>query len=64
VVALCAKELCNMNDIVGTAARRAPELGERTDKVLEELGFTAAEIEALRTGGAIPKAALHTTARA
>jgi NADH dehydrogenase len=51
-------------DQVGTAARRAPELGERTDKVLEELGFTAAEIEALRTGGAIPKAALHTTARA
>ena len=45
-------------------ARRAPELGEHTDKVLEELGFTAAEIEALRTGGAIPKAALRTTAKA
>jgi len=45
-------------------ARRAPELGEHTDKVLEELGFSAPEIEALRTGGAIPKAVLRTAAKA
>jgi crotonobetainyl-CoA:carnitine CoA-transferase CaiB-like acyl-CoA transferase len=45
-------------------ARRAPELGEHTDMVLEELGFTAAEIEALRTGGTIPKVASGTTVKA
>jgi crotonobetainyl-CoA:carnitine CoA-transferase CaiB-like acyl-CoA transferase len=45
-------------------ARRAPELGEHADNVLEELGFTASEIQALRTGGAVPKAALRSTAKA
>ena len=45
-------------------ARRAPDLGEHTDNVLEELGFGAAEIEALRSGGAIPRAASHTAAKA
>ncbi len=53
-----------LHGIPKVSARRAPELGEHTDKVLEELGFTAPEIEALRTGGAIPKAALRTAAKA
>jgi crotonobetainyl-CoA:carnitine CoA-transferase CaiB-like acyl-CoA transferase len=35
--------------------RLAPELGEHTNAVLEELGFDAAGIEALRTTGAIPR---------
>jgi crotonobetainyl-CoA:carnitine CoA-transferase CaiB-like acyl-CoA transferase len=33
--------------------RRAPQVGEHTDEVLTELGFTAAEIGALRDSGAI-----------
>jgi crotonobetainyl-CoA:carnitine CoA-transferase CaiB-like acyl-CoA transferase len=37
-------------------AKRAPELGEHNDEVLKQLGFDGAEIDALRTSGAIPKA--------
>lgn len=32
--------------------RHAPLLGEHTDAVLDELGLTADEVEALRAGGA------------
>lgn len=35
------------------ACRRAPMLGEHTDDVLTEIGFTASEIAALRAAGAI-----------
>jgi crotonobetainyl-CoA:carnitine CoA-transferase CaiB-like acyl-CoA transferase len=35
------------------ASRRAPLLGEHTDEVLDELGLSAQEIEALRGSGAI-----------
>ena len=38
------------------AAKRAPALGEHNQEVLEQLGFTAAEIEGLRASGAIPRA--------
>jgi formyl-CoA transferase len=38
------------------AAKRAPALGEHNQEVLEQLGFTAAEIDDLRASGAIPKA--------
>lgn len=38
-------------------ARRAPELGEHTDEVLAELGFSGDEIKQLRAEGAIPGAA-------
>ena len=38
------------------AAKRAPALGEHNQAVLEQLGFTAAEIDGLRASGAIPKA--------
>jgi len=37
-------------------AKRAPALGEHNDEVLKQLGFGGAEIDALRTSGAIPKA--------
>jgi crotonobetainyl-CoA:carnitine CoA-transferase CaiB-like acyl-CoA transferase len=32
----------------------APELGEHTDQILQELGFDADQIDGLRAGGAIP----------
>ena len=37
----------------GTVRRRAPMLGEHTDEVLRELGFSAMEIAALKTQGAV-----------
>ena len=37
-------------------AKRAPARGEHNDEVLKQLGFGGAEIDALRTSGAIPKA--------
>jgi crotonobetainyl-CoA:carnitine CoA-transferase CaiB-like acyl-CoA transferase len=36
------------------APRVAPELGEHTDQILEELGFSAAQIDDLGASGAIP----------
>jgi formyl-CoA transferase len=36
-------------------ANRAPGIGEHNDDVLDELGFSAAEIDDLRASGAIPK---------
>ena len=36
-------------------ARRAPEIGEHTQEILEQLGFDARAIQALRAGGAIPQ---------
>ena len=38
-------------------ARRAPELGEHTDEVLAEVGFSSDEIKQLRAEGAVPGAA-------
>ena len=37
-------------------ARRAPDLGEHTEEVLNQLGFSASEIEDLHASGAAPKA--------
>ena len=42
------------------AARRAPEIGEHNDELLQELGFSSDEIAQFRTGGAIPHAANET----
>lgn len=36
--------------------RRAPDLGQHNDQVLQQLGFDAGQIEGLRTAGAIPQA--------
>ena len=37
-------------------ARRAPALGEHNEEVLEQLGFSASEIAAFHSSGAVPKA--------
>jgi crotonobetainyl-CoA:carnitine CoA-transferase CaiB-like acyl-CoA transferase len=36
------------------SARRAPELGEHNEEILEELGFDANQIDGLRASGAVP----------
>ena len=36
------------------SAKRAPDIGEHNEEVLQELGFSAAEIDGLRASGAIP----------
>jgi len=45
-----------VHDVSKVPARRAPDLGEHNDEVLEQLGFTIDEIDALRAGGAVPRA--------
>ena len=45
-----------VHGVLKVAAKRAPALGEHNQEVLEQLGFTAAEIDGLRASGAIPKA--------
>ena len=45
-----------VHGVTKESAKRAPELGEHNDEVLKQLGFSGAEIDALRTSGAIPKA--------
>jgi len=42
--------------------RPAPELGEHTDAVLQELGFDAAAVEGLRADGTIPPQGRSTAA--
>jgi crotonobetainyl-CoA:carnitine CoA-transferase CaiB-like acyl-CoA transferase len=37
-------------------AKRAPEIGEHNENILQQLGFDADQIESLRTSGAIPRA--------
>jgi len=43
-------------------ARGAPGLGEHNDEILNELGFSASEIDGLRSSGAVPSAKKPATA--
>jgi crotonobetainyl-CoA:carnitine CoA-transferase CaiB-like acyl-CoA transferase len=43
-----------VHDVQKVPARRAPELGEHNEELLNELGFTADEIDGFRASGAIP----------
>ncbi len=43
-----------VHGVAKVPARRAPALGEHNDEVLGQLGFSAVEIEALHTSGAVP----------
>jgi len=46
-----------VHGVAKVAAKRAPELGEHNDEVLQELGLDAKEIERLRANGVIAKPA-------
>src|SRR5437879_12001197 len=45
-----------MHGVAKVAAKRAPDLGEHHDEVLQELGFDTKEIEPLRASGVIATA--------
>ena len=46
----------SLHDVAKVSAKRAPELGEHDQQVLEELGFDAKGIDGLRASGVVPKA--------
>jgi formyl-CoA transferase len=48
-----------IHDVPKVPARRAPDLGEHNDELLNELGFSHDEIERFRDSGAVPRAAQH-----
>jgi crotonobetainyl-CoA:carnitine CoA-transferase CaiB-like acyl-CoA transferase len=48
-----------VHGVTKVPAKRAPKIGEHNDEVLQQLGFTATEIDGLRASGAIPKAKEH-----
>ncbi|MBV9140164.1 MAG: CoA transferase [Pseudonocardiales bacterium] len=53
----------NLRGMSKVPATRAPELGEHTDEILADLGFSTEEIEELRAAGAIPGATEREAAR-
>jgi formyl-CoA transferase len=53
-----------VHGVAKVAARRAPDLGEHNDEVLQELGLDTKEIERLRAGGVIATAVDNPKARA
>jgi crotonobetainyl-CoA:carnitine CoA-transferase CaiB-like acyl-CoA transferase len=48
-----------VHGVTKVPAKRAPKIGEHSEEVLRQLGFSAAEIDGLRASGAIPKAKEH-----
>jgi crotonobetainyl-CoA:carnitine CoA-transferase CaiB-like acyl-CoA transferase len=48
-----------VHGVAKVPAKRAPKIGEHNEEVLRQLGFSAAEIDGLRTSGAVPKAKEH-----
>jgi formyl-CoA transferase len=45
-----------VHGVAKVSAKRAPDIGEHNEEVLQQLGFSANEIDGLRASGAIPKA--------
>jgi formyl-CoA transferase len=43
-----------VHGVAKAAAKRGPTVGEHNQQVLEQLGFSAAEVAALRASGAVP----------
>ena len=48
-----------IHDVTKVPAKRAPELGEHSDEILAQLGFSAPEIAELRASGTVSSAAKH-----
>src|SRR5450432_1659245 len=48
-----------VHGVAKVPAKRAPKIGEHNEEVLRQLGFSAAEIDALHASGAVPKAKEH-----
>jgi crotonobetainyl-CoA:carnitine CoA-transferase CaiB-like acyl-CoA transferase len=53
-----------VHGVTKVSAKRAPALGEHNEEVLTQLGFSAAEIDGLRTNGTIPNAGERAVAAA
>ena len=53
-----------VHGVAKAPAKRAPALGENTEEVLRQLGFSAAEIDGLHASGAVPKTKVRTLAAA
>ncbi|HEY1944957.1 MAG TPA: CoA transferase [Roseiarcus sp.] len=49
-----------VHGVAKAPARRAPSLGEHNKQVLEQLGFSASEVDALRASGVVPDQKEHT----
>jgi formyl-CoA transferase len=45
-----------VHDMAKVPARRAPELGEHSEEILGQLGFSSNDIAALHASGAVPNA--------
>ncbi|HTO59726.1 MAG TPA: CoA transferase [Bradyrhizobium sp.] len=45
-----------VHGVAKVSAKRAPSLGEHNEQVLQQLGFSSVEIDALHASGAVPKA--------
>jgi crotonobetainyl-CoA:carnitine CoA-transferase CaiB-like acyl-CoA transferase len=45
-----------VHGVAKMSAKRAPEIGEHNEEILEQLNFSASEIAGLRASGAVPKA--------
>jgi crotonobetainyl-CoA:carnitine CoA-transferase CaiB-like acyl-CoA transferase len=48
-----------MHGVAKVPAKRAPEIGEHTEEILEQLGFSATEIEGFRASRAIPGSSIQ-----
>lgn len=48
-----------LHGVAKVPAKRAPALGEHNEEVLRQLGFSAGEIDGLRTSGTLPRAKGH-----
>ena len=51
-----------VHGVAKEAARRAPALGEHNEEILQQLGFSATEIDGLLANGAVPKLKQHAAA--